>query len=75
MAHQTPIRNPFMLMLHPEVVLAAVERSVRLSQLKRHLCRPLDRPALGNAKADDTDEDAGIAEENDPDADNSADRQ
>jgi hypothetical protein len=38
-------RNPFMLMLHPEVVLAAVEKSERLSQLNRHLCRPLDRPA------------------------------
>jgi len=44
MAQATPIRNPFMLMLHPEVVLAAVENSARLSQLNRHLCRPLDRP-------------------------------
>jgi hypothetical protein len=43
MAHPSPIRNPFMLMLHPEVVLAAVENSARLSQLNRHLCRPLDR--------------------------------
>lgn len=38
-------RNPFMLMLHPEVVLAAMEKSERLSGLNRHLCRPLDRPA------------------------------
>ena len=50
MAHQTPIDNPFMLMLHPEVVLAAVENSERLSQLNRHLCRPLDRPTLASAK-------------------------
>ena len=50
MAHQTPIGNPFMLMLNPEVVLAAIENSERLSQLNRHLCRPLDRPALANAK-------------------------
>jgi hypothetical protein len=35
-----------MLMLNPEVVLAAVEKSERLSQLNRHLCRPLDRPVL-----------------------------
>jgi hypothetical protein len=38
-------RNPFMLMLQPEVVLAAMEKSERLSGLNRHLCRPLDRPA------------------------------
>lgn len=36
--------NPFMLMLQPEVVLAAMEKSERLGQLNRHLCRPLDRP-------------------------------
>ncbi|WP_425259471.1 hypothetical protein ACPOLB_01180 [Rubrivivax sp. RP6-9] len=53
MAHQTPIRNPFMLMLQPEVVLAAIENSERLSQLNRHLCRPLDRPTLAGARADD----------------------
>lgn len=40
---QVSERNPFMLMLHPEAVLAAVEKSERLSQLNRHLCRPLDR--------------------------------
>lgn len=45
MAHESLARNPFMLMMHPEVVLAAVEKSERLSQLNRHLCRPLDRPA------------------------------
>ena len=37
--------NPFMFMISPEVVLAAVAKSERLSQLNRHLCRPLDRPA------------------------------
>jgi len=35
--------NPFMLLLHPEVVVAAMEKSERLSQLNRHLCRPLDK--------------------------------
>jgi len=50
MTHQTAIGNPFMLLLNPEIVLAAVENSERLSQLNRHLCRPLDRPALANAK-------------------------
>jgi len=36
-------RNPFMLMMNPEVVLAAIEKSETLSQLSRQLCRPLDR--------------------------------
>ena len=43
MSQQTPERNPFMLMIIPEVVLAAIEKSERLGQLNRHLCRPLDR--------------------------------
>lgn len=45
MPQEATERNPFMLMLNPEVILAAVEKSERLSQLNRHLCRPLDRPA------------------------------
>ena len=49
MSQQVVERNPFMLLLNPEVVLAAVEKSERLSQLNRHLCRPLDRPMLGAA--------------------------
>lgn len=51
MAHQAPERNPFMLMINPEVVLAAMERSERLGQLNRHLCRPLDRPVSPGADA------------------------
>ena len=45
MTQLAPERNPFMLMMHPEVVLAAVAKSERLEQLNRHLCRPLDKPA------------------------------
>ena len=66
MTQTTAVRNPFMLMTEPEVVLAAIEKSERLSQLNRHLCRPLDRPVLGNRRAEqndsedvDTDDDAG----------------
>jgi hypothetical protein len=44
MPETTTERNPFMLLLHPEAVLAAVEKSERLGRLNRHLCRPLDRP-------------------------------
>ena len=66
MAHTTTVRNPFMLMLNPEVVLAAVEKSERLSQLNRHLCRPLDRPVL--PKADATEVDDGFAAGTDDEA-------
>jgi hypothetical protein len=41
-----------MLMLNPEVVLAAVESSERLKQLNRHECRPLDR--ISTTRADGT---------------------
>lgn len=51
MAYQASERNPFMLMINPEVVLAAMEKSERLGQLNRHLCRPLDRPVTAGADA------------------------
>ncbi len=50
MPQHASVRNPFMLMINPEVVLAAVEKSERLSQLNRQLCRPLDRPAPAGSK-------------------------
>ena len=45
MSESAATHNPFMLLLNPEVILAAIEKSERLSQLNRHLCRPLDKPA------------------------------
>lgn len=51
MAQQSQVRNPFMLMIAPEVVLAAMENSEHLGQLNRHLCRPLDRMAVVSASA------------------------
>jgi hypothetical protein len=45
-----------MLMMHPEVVLAAVAKSTRLEQLNRRLCRPLDKPAPGGVAARDDDD-------------------
>lgn len=60
MTQQTAQRNPFMLMISPEVVLAAIEKSERLGQLNRHLCRPLDRlsPAEASAASTAADDDA-----------------
>lgn len=61
MPQESLARNPFLMMLNPEIVLAAVERSERLGQLNRHLCRPLDRPigqkpgtALDESNADES---------------------
>lgn len=45
--------NPFMLLLNPDVVVAAMEKSERLSQLNRHLCRPLDRILPGTGHVED----------------------
>ena len=50
MDQQTTERNPFMLLMHPEQVLAAIEKSERLERLHRRLCRPLDRPTPGCAQ-------------------------
>jgi len=51
--------NPFMLMLYPEAVLAAVEKSERLGALNRQMCRPLDRivPGADTDTCTDTDKD------------------
>lgn len=52
MAHPSPVGNPFMLMLNPEVVLAAIENSERLGKLDRRMCRPLDRHVVSGQTAD-----------------------
>ena len=43
--------NPFVLMLDPQAVFAAIEHSGRLARLNSRICRPLDKP-LG-ARPDD----------------------
>lgn len=44
MKQESLARNPFMMMIQPEAVLAAMERSEKLGRLNRRLCHPLDRP-------------------------------
>ena len=68
MPQESLARNPFLMMLNPEIVLAAVERSERLGQLNRHLCRPLDRPmgqkpgvALDESSADESSDESSDA--------------
>lgn len=53
MKQETLAHNPFMMMLRPEVVLAAVERSEKLGRLNRRMCHPLDRPAPAPGAAAD----------------------
>jgi hypothetical protein len=52
MTYPSSVGNPFMLMLNPEVVLAAIENSERLSKLDRRMCRPLDRHIVTGQPAD-----------------------
>jgi hypothetical protein len=35
--------NPFMLIVNPQAVLDAIERSERLERLQRRVCHPLDK--------------------------------
>lgn len=45
--------NPFVLMLNPQAVFAAIENSDRLARLASRICRPLDRhsPASTDGEA------------------------
>lgn len=52
MDQQTTERNPFMLLMHPEEVFAAIEKSERLERLHRRMCRPLDRPVPAGVQAE-----------------------
>ena len=46
MTPQNLAANPFVLMMNPELVLAAIEKSEALERLQRRTFRPLDRPLL-----------------------------
>jgi hypothetical protein len=45
MKQESLVQNPFMMMLSPESVIAAMERSEKLGRLNRRMCHPLDRAA------------------------------
>lgn len=38
--------NPFALLMDPETVVQAMERSERLARLHSRICRPLDKPLI-----------------------------
>ena len=45
--------NPFVMMIDPETVLQAVERSEWLNRLDRQVYRPLDRPLIPKVDGQD----------------------
>ena len=57
MSEQVQVCNPFMLLISPEVVLAAMKNSAHLGKLNSTMCRPLDGPAA-TAGADDSADEA-----------------
>ena len=55
------VNNPFALMLNPDQVFQAIERSGRLERLQRRICRPLDKPVLSRTPSDLSDFEQAIA--------------
>lgn len=65
MQKQSLYANPFALMMDPQAVLQAMERSERLNRLQSRVCRPLDKPLipLVNSDRDAFDEAVDAAED------------
>ena len=55
--------NPFALMLNPEAVFQAIERSERLGGLQTRICRPLDKPLIPKVGQDVAEFDAQVDDE------------
>jgi hypothetical protein len=53
MQKQSLYANPFALMMDPQAVLEAMERSERLNRLQSRVCRPLDKPLIPLVNSDD----------------------
>ena len=59
------VANPFALMMHPEDVVQAMERSDRLGRLQRRICKPLDKPAIPRAPEEVRSYDHGVDDSDD----------
>ena len=55
MPHTQLISNPFALMMEPQAVFEAMQRSERLARLHSRICRPLDKPLLATNDSPDAD--------------------
>ncbi len=62
MQKQSLYANPFALMMDPQAVLEAMERSERLNRLQSRVCRPLDKPLIPMVGSDDQDIEASDIE-------------
>ncbi|MEY8879529.1 MAG: hypothetical protein AB9M60_23670, partial [Leptothrix sp. (in: b-proteobacteria)] len=58
--------HPFALMMNPQAILQAMERSDRLAHLERHICRPLDKPLIPHHLSDVEVYDHDIDEQDNP---------
>lgn len=58
---QHPVANPFVLLMDPQSVFRAIEKSERLERLHSRVCRPLDKPLLPVVAAEDAAESASAA--------------
>ena len=54
---QTLVANPFVLLMDPESVFKAIEKSEHLERLHSRICRPLDKPLLPLLAAEDAEDD------------------
>jgi hypothetical protein len=66
MRAQAMTLNPFSLMMEPEVVLQAMERSASLNNLRRREMHPLDKPVIPyikGYKVDDMDDEEEMDEQ------------
>ncbi|WP_140633938.1 hypothetical protein [Methylibium rhizosphaerae] len=52
---QVVVADPFALMMNPQAVFQAMERSDRLGRLQRRICRPLDKPIIPKLSASNAD--------------------
>lgn len=59
----TPTSNPFSLIVDPQAVLDAVQRSERLLSLQRRVYRPLGQPLTAEREADATGFDTSMESE------------
>ena len=49
---QHPVTNPFALLMDPQSIFRAIEKSERLERLHSRVCRPLDKPLLPVVEVD-----------------------
>ena len=55
--------NPFSLMMEPDIILKAMERSQTLRGLRRHQMRPLDKPLIPLSKTPGVWNDAALEQD------------